>query len=154
MLYTTYFIKSSSENKLCTENNCHAFQNMDLTLSQKNTLKIQEKNQGYNSQLWVRFFLTNLSLTCYRLLIFPKWKGGYLFITYINVSKNASTILQNKCRKKILAFAVLNFFSQLFFWEFLMNRFWQYFLEIHLNVLYQQNMVKFHEHVHQTCIAA
>lgn len=51
MLYTTYFIKSSSENKLCTENNCHAFQNMDLTLSQKNTLKIQEKNQGYNSQL-------------------------------------------------------------------------------------------------------
>lgn len=49
MFYATYFIKSNSEQN-CTENNCHAFQNMDLTLSQKNTLRIQERNQGYNSQ--------------------------------------------------------------------------------------------------------
>lgn len=95
--------------KLCTESNCHAFQNMDLTLSQKNTLRIQEKNQGYNSEFWLRFFLSNLSLTCYRLLIFPKWKGGYLFITYIYVSKNAFTIFQNKCREKILALPMLIF---------------------------------------------
>ena len=59
------FHKVQLRTKLCTENNSHAFQNKDMTLSHKTTLKIQETSLGYNSQCWLRFFLTNLSSTCF-----------------------------------------------------------------------------------------
>lgn len=92
VLYSIFY-KIKLWAKLCTENDFHAFQNMDLTLYHRKThLESKKKNQGYNSQFWLRFFLSNFSLTCYTLLIFPKWKGSYLFITYIYVSKNAFTI--------------------------------------------------------------